>query len=103
MPQPPDTPLTPFLTRDGQLAFVDGEGAIAWRAHYDGQQVALLDTAGTPLWRSGVHEIHVDGRCTLEDPGLFSHRRDGTTGRHAAVVVLVTGAAEVEPTTGAAP
>lgn len=56
VPQPPDTPLTPFLTRDGQLAFVDGEGAIAWRAHYDGQQVALLDTAGTPLWRSGVHE-----------------------------------------------
>ena len=54
--QPPDTPLTPFLTRDGQLAFIDGEGAIAWRAHYDGQQVALLDATGAPLWRSGVRE-----------------------------------------------
>ena len=54
--QPPDTPVTPFLTRDGQLAFVDGEGATVWRAHYDGQQVALLDATGTPLWRSGVRE-----------------------------------------------
>ncbi len=27
VPQPPDTPLTPFLTRDGQLAFVD-EGRV---------------------------------------------------------------------------
>jgi len=51
-----DTSLVPFLTRDGQLAFIDGEGAITWRAHYDGQQVALLDAAGTPLWRSGVRE-----------------------------------------------
>ena len=56
VPQAPDTPLTPFLTRDGQLAFIDGEGTITWRAHYDGQQVALLDAAGTPLWRSGVRE-----------------------------------------------
>ena len=56
VPQPPDTPLTPFLTRDGQLAFIDGEGAVVWRAHYDGQQVALLDAAGAPLWRSGVRE-----------------------------------------------
>ena len=53
---PADTPLVPFLTRDGQLAYVDGEGAIVWRAHYDGQQVALLDAAGMPLWRSGVRE-----------------------------------------------
>ncbi|MBD9392762.1 WG repeat-containing protein [Acidovorax sp. ACV01] len=53
---PPDTPLVPFLTRDGQLAFIDGEGIVAWRAHYDGQQVALLDAEGTPLWRSGVRE-----------------------------------------------
>lgn len=52
----PDTPLVPFLTRDGQLAYVDGEGAIVWRAHYDGQQVALLDAEGTPLWRSSVRE-----------------------------------------------
>lgn len=51
---PPDTPLTPFLTRDGQLAFIDAEGAVVWRAHYDGQQVALLGSDNAPLWCSGV-------------------------------------------------
>lgn len=50
------TPLVPFLTRDGQLAFIDGEGTVAWRAHYDGQQAALLDASGEPLWRSAVRE-----------------------------------------------
>lgn len=50
----PGTPLVPFITRDGQMAFVDGEGAEVWRAHYDGQQVALLDAHGAVLWRSGV-------------------------------------------------
>lgn len=50
----PDTPLVPFITRDGQMAYVNGEGAVVWRAHYDGQQVALLDAHGTLLWRSGV-------------------------------------------------
>ena len=52
----PDTPLVPFLTRDGQLAYIDGEGVVVWRAHYDGQQVALLGAEGAPLWRSGVRE-----------------------------------------------
>lgn len=52
----PDTPLAPFLTRDGQLAYIDGEGVVVWRAHYDGQQVALLGAEGAPLWRSGVRE-----------------------------------------------
>ncbi len=51
-----DTPLLPFLTRDGQLAYIDGEGAVVWRAHYDGQQVALLDASGEPLWRSAARE-----------------------------------------------
>jgi hypothetical protein len=51
-----DTPLVPFLTRDGQLAYIDGDGAVVWRAHYDGQQVALLDASGEPLWRSAVRE-----------------------------------------------
>lgn len=48
----PDTPLVPFLTRDGQVHFVDKEGALVWRAVYDGQQVALQQADGTPLWRS---------------------------------------------------
>jgi YfiH family protein len=33
----------------------------------------------------GVERIATDTRCTVEDRDLFSHRRDGTTGRQAAV------------------
>jgi YfiH family protein len=41
------------------------------------------------LWQqladAGVARIGVDPRCTVEDKTLFSHRRDGNTGRIAAV------------------
>ncbi|WP_204455280.1 peptidoglycan editing factor PgeF [Actinokineospora baliensis] len=41
------------------------------------------------LWRqladAGVARIGIDPRCTTEDRSLFSHRREGTTGRLAAV------------------
>lgn len=41
------------------------------------------------LWRqladAGVGKIGVDPRCTAEDRSLFSHRRDGTCGRIAAL------------------
>lgn len=44
------------------------------------------------LWQqladAGVARIGVDPRCTVEDKTLFSHRRDGTTGRLAAVTWL---------------
>ena len=33
----------------------------------------------------GVDRIVTDPRCTAEDPELYSHRRDGTTGRQAGV------------------
>lgn len=33
----------------------------------------------------GVARVGVDPRCTVEDRTLFSHRRDGTTGRLAAI------------------
>jgi polyphenol oxidase len=36
----------------------------------------------------GVARIVTDPRCTAEDRELFSHRRDGTTGRQAAVAWL---------------
>jgi YfiH family protein len=83
--------------------------AICGRCYEVGEQVAApvvaLEPAaaattrwGTPgldlvaavreqLRRAGVDEVSVDGRCTLEDEQLFSYRRDGRTGRHAAVVV----------------
>jgi hypothetical protein len=37
---------------------------------------------------AGVVDIRRDGRCTAEDPDLFSYRRDGRTGRTAGVVLL---------------
>ncbi|WP_156757398.1 peptidoglycan editing factor PgeF [Actinokineospora pegani] len=57
---------------------------------------ACRTRGGTPgldlragLWRqladAGVARIGIDPRCTVEDRSLFSHRRDGTTGRLAAV------------------
>jgi YfiH family protein len=36
----------------------------------------------------GVARVVLDPRCTAEDPTLFSHRRDGTTGRQAGLVWL---------------
>jgi YfiH family protein len=35
---------------------------------------------------SGVQRLETDSRCTMEDPGLFSHRRDGRSGRFAGVI-----------------
>src|SRR3954469_8431325 len=40
------------------------------------------------LTRAGVREVVHDPRCTVEDRLLFSHRRDGVTGRQAGVVWL---------------
>lgn len=56
-------------------------------------------SAGTPgldlragiarqLKELGVEAIEVDPRCTAADPKLFSHRRDGRTGRLASLVWL---------------
>ena len=39
------------------------------------------------LLAAGVETIEVDPWCTAESPDLFSHRRDGVTGRFAGVVV----------------
>jgi YfiH family protein len=36
----------------------------------------------------GVADVRIDGRCTREDPTLYSYRRDGRTGRQASVIVL---------------
>jgi YfiH family protein len=40
------------------------------------------------LRRAGIPEVVQDPRCTVEDPHLFSHRRDGVTGRQAGIVWL---------------
>jgi|SRR5581483_8126565 len=36
----------------------------------------------------GVRRLDTDPRCTVEDPTLYSHRRDGRTGRLAAITWL---------------
>jgi copper oxidase (laccase) domain-containing protein len=38
------------------------------------------------LRAAGVAEVVHDPRCTVEDPRLFSHRRDGVTGRQSGLV-----------------
>ncbi|MDQ3404930.1 MAG: peptidoglycan editing factor PgeF, partial [Actinomycetota bacterium] len=44
------------------------------------------------LWRqladAGVGRIGMDPRCAFEERSLFSHRREGTTGRFAAITWL---------------
>jgi len=40
------------------------------------------------LQAAGVAEVAQDPRCTAEDPQLFSHRRDGVTGRQAGLAWL---------------
>lgn len=49
------------------------------------------------LEQLGVHpgSVQVEGGCTVEDPGLFSYRRDGVTGRQGIGVVRQ---AMMEPT-----
>ena len=58
---------------------------------------AATTRAGTPgldlragiarqLAALGIPRVVADPRCTAEDPELFSHRRDGTTGRQAGLV-----------------
>ncbi len=44
---------------------------------------------GWPNWASGRGSITLAGGCTVEDPALFSYRRDGRTGRHGMAVCLV--------------
>lgn len=42
----------------------------------------------TQLRALGVRAVDVDPRCTVEDPTLFSHRRDAPTGRLASLIWL---------------
>lgn len=42
---------------------------------------------GAQLVAAGVRTVEVDPWCTVESPDLYSHRRDGVTGRFAGVVL----------------
>lgn len=63
---------------------------------------ATRTTKGTPgldlragirrqLLDAGISGVAEDPRCTIEDRTLFSHRREATTGRLAAVIWMDTG------------
>lgn len=54
-----------------------------------GSAAVDLTAGGAAVLRSaGLREVHTVGLCTLEEPSLYSFRRDGRTGRHAGLVVL---------------
>lgn len=61
----------------------------SWAQSWDGTP-AIDVTAGVvaQLAEAGVATTRLPG-CSREDPMLFSHRRDGVTGRQAAVVRLL--------------
>ena len=46
------------------------------------------------LTAAGITAIAIDPRCTVEDPALFSHRRDAPTGRLASLVWMESGGDE---------
>lgn len=70
-------------------AHADADGvAAAFRPHAPGKWLAdLAGLARLRLERVGVADIRVDGGCTASDARRFySYRRDGVTGRMAALV-----------------
>lgn len=48
--------------------------------------VDMLAAVTAQLRGAGVRDITTDGRCTLESPELFSHRRGAPTGRFASFI-----------------
>ncbi len=69
----------------------DVEGAAPGSASRTSRGTAGLDLrAGirSQLLTAGVGQVALDPRCTFEEPTLFSHRRDGVTGRQAGLVWL---------------
>ncbi len=81
----------------GQCYEVPPEMRAAVAAQLPGS--ATTSSTGTPaldlraglrqqLHTLGVRGVAVDPRCTMEEPGLFSHRRGAPTGRQAGVIWL---------------
>jgi YfiH family protein len=75
---------------DVRDAFVgqDARDAAAFVPHVPGKWMAdLFALARRRLQSSGVRSIHGGGLCTHSDPRrFFSHRRDGKSGRMAALI-----------------
>jgi polyphenol oxidase len=69
-----------------EVARVAPAGAVRTRQGTPG--LDLRTGIAEVLRGAGVRQVVHDPRCTVEDPRLFSHRRDGVTGRQAGVVWL---------------
>jgi polyphenol oxidase len=69
-----------------EVARVAPAAAVRTRKGTPGLDLRAAVTDG--LRRAGIPEVVQDPRCTAEDPYLFSHRRDGVTGRQAGIVWL---------------
>jgi len=59
----------------------------ATRTSWGSTGLDLTAAVRDELARAEVATVHIDPRCTREDPLLFSYRRDGRTGRQASAVV----------------
>ncbi|HET6391994.1 MAG TPA: peptidoglycan editing factor PgeF [Blastococcus sp.] len=66
------------------VAGVVPEAAVATRTGTAG--LDLRAGVAAILRRAGIPEVVQDPRCTVEDPLLYSHRRDRVTGRQAGLV-----------------
>ncbi len=75
------------------LAGADGGSAAAFQANARGRFLAdLALLARRRLERLGLMRVYGGGECTYADANrYFSHRRDGKTGRQAALIWLVKG------------
>ncbi|GAB3343840.1 peptidoglycan editing factor PgeF [Modestobacter lapidis] len=74
------------LAMQAEVARVAPAGAVRTRRGTPGLDLRVgLEQV---LRGAGVGQVVHDPRCTVEDPRLFSHRRDGVTGRQAGVVWL---------------
>ena len=73
----------PAAMRDEVEAALPGSAAVT---HRGTPGLDLRAGLARQLRGAGVAGVAVDPRCTAEDPDLFSHRRDGTTGRQAGLI-----------------
>jgi polyphenol oxidase len=78
----------PAAMRDEVAAALPGSAA---RTRRGTPALDLRAGIAAQLAHLGVSKVVVDPRCTAEDLELFSHRRDGVTGRQAGLVWIESG------------
>lgn len=64
------------------------DAALPRSGHLDVRAGVLAQLRALPSDAGQIGSIAVHGGCTAEDPGSYSYRRDGRTGRHAMIVVM---------------